>query len=55
MRHITTRTDRIAGSIFVVRTMPGGPIRGPGLARPEAAQRRKILGGLIHEYHARAA
>lgn len=33
----------------------GGPIRGPGLARPEAAQRRKILGGLIHEYRARAA
>jgi len=33
----------------------GGPIPAPGPARPEAAQRREILGGLIHEYHARAA
>ncbi len=33
----------------------GRPIPGPGPARPEAAQRREILGGLIHEYHARAA
>jgi transposase InsO family protein len=32
-----------------------GPIPAPGPARPEAAQRREILGGLIHEYHARAA
>jgi hypothetical protein len=32
-----------------------GPIRAPGPTRPEAAQRREILGGLIHEYHARAA
>jgi putative transposase len=35
----------------------GRPILGPGPrpARLEAAQRREILGGLIHEYHARAA
>jgi putative transposase len=29
--------------------------RGPGLARPHAIGRREVLGGLIHEYHARAA
>jgi hypothetical protein len=28
---------------------------GPELARPEAITRREILGGLIHEYHARSA
>jgi transposase InsO family protein len=28
---------------------------GPGSARPEAIERREILGGLIHEYHARVA
>jgi putative transposase len=33
----------------------GEPIPGPRPARREAAQRREILGGLIHEYHARAA
>ncbi len=33
----------------------GRPIPGPGPARPRATQRREILGGLIHEYHARAA
>ena len=33
----------------------GGPIPGPGPARAEATERREILGGLIHEYHARAA
>ncbi len=33
----------------------GGPIPGPGPARPGATQRREVLGGLIHEYHARAA
>lgn len=33
----------------------GRPIPGPGPARPEAIKRREILGGLIHEYHARAA
>ena len=33
----------------------GRPIPGPGPARPEETQRREILGGLIHEYHARAA
>jgi transposase InsO family protein len=33
----------------------GEPIPGPGPARPEAIKRREILGGLIHEYHARAA
>ncbi len=31
------------------------PIPGPGPARPEATRRREILGGVIHEYHARAA
>jgi putative transposase len=31
------------------------PIPGPGPARPEAIKRREILGGLIREYHARAA
>jgi len=31
------------------------PIPSPGPARPEAIRRREILGGLIHEYHARAA
>jgi hypothetical protein len=30
------------------------PTQGPGYARP-AIERREILGGLIHEYHARAA
>jgi transposase len=33
----------------------GRAIPGPGPARPEAIKRREILGGLIHEYHARAA
>jgi transposase len=33
----------------------GRPIPGPGPARAEAITRREILGGLIHEYHARAA
>jgi hypothetical protein len=33
----------------------GRPIPRPGPARPEAIKRREILGGLIHEYHARAA
>jgi len=33
----------------------GGRIPGPGPARPEAIKRREILGGLIREYHARAA
>jgi hypothetical protein len=33
----------------------GGRIPGPRPARPEAIKRREILGGLIHEYHARAA
>jgi hypothetical protein len=33
----------------------GRPIPGPERARPEETQRRAILGGLIHEYHARAA
>ncbi len=33
----------------------GGRISGPGPARPEAIKRREILGGLIREYHARAA
>ena len=33
----------------------GRPIPGPGPARADAITRRKILGGLIHEYHARAA
>jgi transposase InsO family protein len=33
----------------------GRPTPGPGPARPEAIKRREILGGLIHEYHARAA
>lgn len=33
----------------------GEPIPGPGPARPEAIERREILGGLIHEHHARAA
>jgi putative transposase len=33
----------------------GRPIPGPGPARPEAIKRREILGGLIREYHARAA
>ncbi len=33
----------------------GGPVPGPGPARPEAITCREILGGLIHEYHARAA
>jgi hypothetical protein len=33
----------------------GGRIPGPGPVRPEAIKRREILGGLIHEYHARAA
>ena len=32
-----------------------GPIPAAGPARPEAAPRREIIGGLIHEYHARAA
>jgi putative transposase len=36
----------------VGRPIPGP---GPGPARIEAAQRREILGVLIHEYHARAA
>ncbi|HZD02420.1 MAG TPA: integrase core domain-containing protein [Actinomycetes bacterium] len=31
------------------------PLPGPGAAPPEAITRREILGGLIHEYHARAA
>src|SRR5918994_1276647 len=31
------------------------PVAGPGPARPEAIKRREILGGLIHEYDARAA
>jgi hypothetical protein len=31
------------------------PIQGPGRTRPEEIKRRAILGGLIHEYHARAA
>jgi hypothetical protein len=31
------------------------PIPGKGPARAEATQRREILGGLIHEYHAHAA
>jgi putative transposase len=31
------------------------PIQDKGPARPESVQRREILGGLIHEYHARAA
>jgi putative transposase len=33
----------------------GVPIRGPGEARPEAIRRRDVLGGLVNEYHARAA
>jgi putative transposase len=33
----------------------GRPIPSAGPARPEAIKRREILGGLIHEYHARAA
>jgi hypothetical protein len=33
----------------------GRPTPGPGPARPEAIKRREILGGLIQEYHARAA
>ena len=33
----------------------GRSIPGPGPARPEAIKRREILGGVIHEYHARAA
>jgi putative transposase len=33
----------------------GRTIRAPGPARPEATRPREILGGLIHEYHARAA
>ncbi len=33
----------------------GRPIPGPGPARPEETQPHEILGGLIHEYHARAA
>lgn len=33
----------------------GRSIAGPGPARPDAILRREILGGLIHEYHARAA
>ena len=33
----------------------GRPIVGQGPARPEAIEDRGILGGLIHEYHARAA
>lgn len=33
----------------------GEPIPGLGPARREATQRREVLGGLIHEYHARAA
>ena len=33
----------------------GLPIQGPGRARPEEIQQRAILGGLIHEYHPRAA
>ncbi len=33
----------------------GRLVPGPGPARPEAIKRHEILGGLIHEYHARAA
>jgi transposase InsO family protein len=33
----------------------GRPIPGPGPAPPEGIKRRDILGGLIHEYHARVA
>ena len=33
----------------------GRPIPIPEAAQPEAIGRRAILGGLIHEYHARAA
>jgi putative transposase len=33
----------------------GRAIVGQGPARPEAIKRREILGGLIHEYRARAA
>jgi putative transposase len=33
----------------------GRPIPGPRPARPGAITRREILGGLIHEYHARVA
>jgi transposase InsO family protein len=36
----------------VYRPIPGP---GPGPARLEPVKRREILGGLIHEYHARAA
>jgi hypothetical protein len=31
------------------------PVAGSRRAQPEAIERREILGGLIHEYHARAA
>jgi transposase InsO family protein len=31
------------------------PVAGPRPAWPEAIKHRRILGGLIHEYHARAA
>jgi hypothetical protein len=43
--------------VVLTRIGPHRPILGPGpgSARLEAAQRREILGGLIHEYHARAA
>ncbi len=34
----------------VVRSMPETES-----ARPDAIERRDVLGGLIHEYHARAA
>ncbi len=33
----------------------GRSIPTPGPPRPKATERREILGGLIHEYHARAA
>jgi putative transposase len=33
----------------------GRPIQGSGRARPARTQRRATLGGLIHEYYARAA
>jgi len=33
----------------------GSPAPGAEPARPEAIERRDVLGGLIHEYHARAA
>ena len=33
----------------------GGPIRKTESLRPETIARRDVLGGLIHEYHARAA